>query len=280
MDRHKYHKYKTKYTNLQQQVSIANKSPANYAADSINLTGGSNVKPRIKKAKQLFNLIVKRYTDSGVLKNNEEVSWFGTESLEIIIYGIALNMVYVYLGFRPAYLWLDIDEDSKTSQKEFDLLSDLKEFDKDQLEIVSVKRSDDSRFIVIINPTTVNTVGLQKEYHTLKTGDWTKKTHNIVLGRLLGYLCPIDPHTVYNNSIKLDKGTKKRYIYDFILYKTDSDKIMPNRRTQLFAFICYDKSERNKIYKQAIQYWKKLQKITNKITDKAHVGMEYSEQFL
>ncbi len=129
-------------------------------------------------------------------------------------------------------------------------------------------------YIKFINKEEIKKRGLTKELQQFIDGYQNHK----LIGKLLGYACPIDIISEADNYYKLnDNELRRRFIISYNIYKKDNKKITLGPTNQLYAYICYSKDS---FYKDALKRLKLYQKILAQLTDKLHIGIEFTEEII
>ncbi len=223
----------------------------------------------IKQAKKLFDTLDKEFTKIYALKDYEKYG-------DMHKYNHILNLILVFLGIRPmAFLTIRTGPVSELIETLFGSNPELK--------IISKKMGDKSstgkkiEHIYFANLEEIKRKGLGEELQLLIDGDIDHKS----LGKLLDYACPSDISLEMDNYIKRnDDELRRRFTISYIIYKKSNKEIMFSPKGQLVSYICYSDKKKEYFYKDALKRLKLYQKILAQLTDKLHIGLEFTEEIV
>jgi hypothetical protein len=216
----------------------------------------------ITKGKKIFDVLEKLYTNKYDIINME-------------MYERIINITFVYIGIRTV-----CEVYFKNSNKEIEIFDEIKTYSKNMRVIQKIKKlSDDTLWYryFFINLKMIDKYNLSNEYNNLLND----KYDHIDIGKLLGYACPLNIFEHYDIYLKRDDNNlRRRYVYEYFMYKKDGRIIILEEGCQLFAYICYDDKKNKKYYEMALRNLKLYQTNLLLITDKFHIGFKYSEEIL
>ncbi len=214
--------------------------------------------------KNLFTLLEKLF------KNK-----FGEVDMQM--YETIVNITFVFMGVRPACT--AYFKKSKDSKKYIDIFDAITNYNENMKVLHHNYTSNNNLWYnyIFINLKMIAKHKLSKEYVNVLNN----KFDHVDMGKLLGFPCPIDIFKHFDDyEKKNDDNLRKRYIYEYILYKKNKNTISLENRTQLFAYICYSDNENNNYYKKSIKQLKLYQENLLLLTNDFHIGLTYSEEII
>jgi hypothetical protein len=181
-----------------------------------------------------------------------------------------INIMFVYLGLRPAFLY-ESPLSKSDSMHTFDVLEK-----KYGLVVNETKQPlGPSPRVFIINKKMITKLGLTVNLETLMSDE--KYIDDITIGNILGIKCPNDISENYSQFSKVHKRLTKRYIFKYVSYTTSGGSL--DNETELFVYVCYNL--KNATHEKAIRDLRMYRKIISEVTGgEIQIGLKYEIQIV
>ena len=213
-------------------------------------------------AKQLFDKLEKMYIKEKIPEYYKNI--YGHD---LKIYYEILNIIFVFIGVRPACLVESEEGPIPTillSFSNFDKNLIILKQEKNFLNLHGKKAID----FLFVNPEVIKEKGLEKEYKMLLN----EQMEVVSFGKLLDYSCPNNIFENYDIYSKPGKDFRRRYIIEFIICEKINNQIILEPKEKLIFYICYDNKQKDYYYKDGLKRLKLYQEVVEQLIDKLHVG--------